>query len=350
MKKASDNVTKYIGNDADELFAELKEGTITKDYPYTREDFLPFPFEPDLIKILKNGNPLSQTYYYIDNGSDYAFFIVYDNRMNLFTFGKASLFMNIQTVAFPCSLSCGGYLTNNIEFMLSYIKTIKGCKLVLNVDSLAKADGMSFGETLPTCVLKLDAKVKNKEDYLSSLRSQYRRRMNLAIKRCADIELKQICDASIDIYPLYLQTYERSDYKLERLSKSFFDEIDAQKIVFFEQCKPVGFVMLKQTAKRLVFMFCGMDYEMNDRKISCVDLYYYMLFNIVDYAIRNDCDSIDFGQTSENTKLKFGAVLEKRYFYAHHTKPVLNIFAMLGRHVLEYRYDFPDYNVFKESQ
>ena len=350
MKKASDSATKYIGNDADELFTVLKQGTITKDYPYSQDEFLPFPFQYDLLKILKSGNPLKQTYYYIDNGTDYAFFIVYDNRMNLFTFGKASLFMNIQTVAFPCSLSCGGYLTNNFGFMLSYIKTIKGCKLVLNADIIAKTDGLSFGETLPTCVLKLDTKFKSKEDYLSSLRSQYRRRINIACKRCSDIETKQIYGASIDIYPLYLQTFERSNFKLERLSKSFFDKIDATKIIFIETGKPIGFVMLKKIGKRLVFMFCGMDYDMTDRKISCVDLYYYMLLSIVDYAIVNGCESIDFGQTSENTKLKFGAKLEKRYFYAHHTNPFLNLFAMAGRHILEYKYDFPNYNVFKERQ
>ena len=72
-----------------------------------------------------------------------------------------------------------------------------------------------------------------------------------------------------------------------------------------------------------------------------------MLLCIVSYAIEHGCSSIDFGQTSEKTKLKFGAQLNKRYFYAHHSNPLLNLFAMVFRHTLEYTYSFPDYHVFK---
>ena len=54
------------------------------------------------------------------------------------------------------------------------------------------------------------------------------------------------------------------------------------------------------------------------------------------------------GQTSEKTKLKFGAELQRKYFYAHHSNPFLNLFAMVGKHMLEYKYEFPEYHVFKE--
>ena len=75
-----------------------------------------------------------------------------------------------------------------------------------------------------------------------------------------------------------------------------------------------------------------------------------MLYNIIEYAIKNDCETIDFGQTSEETKLKFGAMLEKRYFYAHHSNKVLNFLVRKCKSVLEYKYEFPEYHVFKEKK
>ena len=74
-----------------------------------------------------------------------------------------------------------------------------------------------------------------------------------------------------------------------------------------------------------------------------------MLFNIIKYAIDHNCEIIDFGQTSEETKMKFGALLEEKYFYAHHTNPILNYAVKLCKNILEYKYDFPEYRVFKEE-
>ena len=96
-----------------------------------------------------------------------------------------------------------------------------------------------------------------------------------------------------------------------------------------------------------------MDYETfkengNEKTtLTNADLYFCMLLHIVEYAIERGCKTIDFGQTSELTKMKFGAHLEKRYFYAHHSNPLINLLAMAGRRMLEYTYAFPDFRVFR---
>lgn len=338
----------YKSDNVDEIWEVV--GSREFEYPYTLK----------MLKLLKTANPLPQTYYFIEeicqdkasskslaDGKDsevrFAFFIVYLNRMNLFTYGKAELFMEIQTIGYPCSLSCPGFVTNDLEFLLRFVKTIKGCKLVLNADDNIKVPWMAKGKTLPTCVLKLDGSFDTIDSYIQKLRGPYRRRLKLAAKRLKDIEIRtNPLDA--DVHKLYLQTYEKSDYKLERLEKEFFESIDADKLVFYLKGIPVGFVLLHIHGKRLDFMFCGMDYKQD---VSIPDLYYYMLTQIVRYAIDNRCDEIDFGQTSEKTKLRFGAKLETKYFYAHHTNPLLNLFAILGKRLLEYGDEFPDYHVFK---
>ena len=303
---------------------------------------MPYPFNEKLICLLKDENKFEQEYYYIENGKDYAFFILYKNKMNIFTFGKLKCFINLKVIGYPCSLSNCGYITNNERFMFDYIKTISGAKLVLNVSNPILIEDMTVGETLPTCIFKNT--FSSVDEYLTSLRSGYRRRINIAINNCKDIEIKEINDNSIDVYDLYLNTYNKSNYKLEKLEKGFFEKIEAQRLVFLKNDKPVGFVLIKQDKDKLIFMLCGMDYQ-----YDTTDLYYYMLFNIIKFAIDHNSKIIDFGQTSEETKMKFGALLEKKYFYAHHTNPILNYIVNLGKNLLEYKYDFPEYRVFKEE-
>ena len=308
-----------------------------------------YPFDKNLINLLKEENKNAQEYIYLEKGKSFAFLILYKMKMNIFTFGKLSCYINMKVVGYPCSLSESGYITNDESMMLEYIKSIKGAKLVLNVSDPIKDKNYIIGETLPTCIFNND--FKNTEDYLEHLRSSYRRRLNKAIKNCRDIEVNEIQeinnihDHSSDIYNLYLNTYTKSNYKLEKLEKGFFERIEATKLVFIKNDKPIGFVLLKKVKEKLVFMLCGMDYA-----YDTTDLYYYMLINIIDHAIKNNCKIIDFGQTSEETKMKFGAVLEKKYFYAHHSNKVLNQIVKLGKGVLEYKYKFPNYHVFKEGE
>lgn len=329
MKKKSvkRDIKVYRAKDIDEL-----------ELPFA----LQYPFDKIMLRLLKDENYLEQEYYYIESKEDYAFFILYKNRMNLFTFGKLKCFYPLQVIGYPCSLSNCGYVTNNPAFLFSFIKTIKGAKLVLNVEERTEINGMTIGETLPTCIFS--NRVATIQDYLDSLRSQYRRRINLAVKRCSHIKMQEEKGAVTDVYPLYLNTYHKSAYKLEKLERGFFERADAVKMIFTDAEAVRGFVMLKADGNRLIFMLCGMDYN-----FETTDLYYYMIYHIISYAIAHKFREVDLGQTSEETKMKFGACLEQRYFYAHHTNPLLNGAVKLGKSLLEYHYQFPRYRVFKEE-
>ncbi len=300
-----------------------------------------YPFTKELLDLLKKENKLEQEYYYLERGRDYAFFVLYKNRMNVFTFGKWQWYYPLKVIGYPCSFSNCGYLTNNEQLLLEYVATMKGAKLILNVSGRMNGGEFTEGETLPTCIW--ENRFQSVSAYLDSLRSSYRRRIRKAIEHSGDITRKEIVDDSIDIYDLYLNTYRKSNYKLEKLEPGFFKEVDATKIVFLKSEKPIGFVLLKKVKEQLVFMLCGMDYQ-----YDTADLYYYMLYSIVEYAIDHNCRSVDFGQTSEETKMKFGAELEKRYFYAHHSNKLLNCLIGLGKSLLEYHYHFPDYRVYKD--
>ena len=206
MKKELDKLVIYKSSNINDLKKYIKF-----DYPYTL----------DMFKLLKKENKFKQEYYYIKRNKDYAFFSLYENKMNIFTFGKMSLFMKLKVIGYPCSLSNPGYVTNNDEMMFDYIKNIRGAKLVLNVLDNKKYYGYTLGETLPTCIFNV--KYKNINEYIDSLRSSYRRRIIKAINNSKDIIV--INNNSIDEYDLYLNTYNKSNYKLEMLERGFFDNV-----------------------------------------------------------------------------------------------------------------------------
>lgn len=310
---------------------------------------LEYPFDRKLLQLLKEQNHFKQEYYYLEKGNSFAFFVVYHNRMDIFSFGKLSFYYPVKVIGFPCSLSSVGYVTNDEKLLLDYLKNIKGAKLVLNVATPIERKDYVMGETLPTCILDLAQAPKGQayqtiDHYMDSLRSSYRRRMNQAINACLDVEIRgNVRDKRV--HELYLNTYNKSGYKLERLEQGFFEEVDADNLVFYRADKPIGFVLLKGVGEQLIFMFCGMDYA-----TDTTDLYYFMIYNIIKYAIENGYKRIDLGQTSEETKMKFGAALEKKYFYAHHTNPFINFMIKAGKGLLEYHYDFPKFRVFKENR
>lgn len=305
---------------------------------------LPFPFNAEFINLLKEENPFKQEYYLAMHKEDFAFFILYKMKLNILTFGSFNLNMKVNVIGMPCSISENGYWTNNESVFLEAVKMLKGPKIVLNVKNPVKARGITVGHTLPTCVFVND--FENIDEYVLSLRSHYRRRINKAIKNCKNIKIEQIIgECSERVYDLYLKTYEKSSYKLEKLNAGFFDKIDAEKIIFSENGEELGFVLLKKHEDTLYFMLCGMNYEINT-----ADLYYFMLYKIIAYAIENKCKLIDFGQTSEETKLKMGAVLSSRYFYAHHSNKALNRLIGYGRKFLEYCPQLMKLHVYKEGQ
>lgn len=312
-------------------FDEVSQG---KDWPY--------PFDASLLALLKEENRFEQEYVFLQRGEAYALAVMYRMRLNLFTFGKLNWRIPVKVIGYPCSLSNEGYLTNDVEVLLRYAEGVKGAKLILNAKEPVDSAHWSVGETLPTCLFV--NRFRSMEEYMGSLRSGYRRRIRKALSACCEFTVREGAE-DVDIYPLYLNTYEKSGYKLEKLEPGFFSRVDAVRLVFFKDNEARGFVLLKETDGTLVFMLCGMDY-----RYETADLYYFMLYTILEYGIKRGVQRIDLGQTSEETKLKLGAVLEKRYFYAHHSNPVINRLVRLGKNLLAYHYRFPEYRVFLEEK
>ena len=147
------------------------------------------------------------------------------------------------------------------------------------------------------------------------------------------------------MYSLYLNVYEKSEYKLEKLNIDFFRRMPSSIYVFYVQGEPAAFVQLGSNNKELFFILGGIDYTLNHE----YDLYINMLLFILKYGIENNYTSIDMGQTAEDAKMKLGCSLAKKYMHIYHPSCIISFFIRLFSKKLSYKSPDLKFNLFKEE-
>jgi len=300
--------------------------------------------DPLKLSLLEKHQP-SRQQYHLDPEEGIAF-VSYALKVNaLALWGKPMLKVPVRIVGLPFSLAEGGYHAVTGEArqkMVRYIRSQEGLWIILN----AREDfPLPKGTTLPSCCLTVTW--KSFDDYLTSLRSPYRRWIRQGMNKGRRLKVRPLApeDFSEVHYRYYEEVYHRSAYPLEKLSHSYFQGFPASLYGFYLDQRPVGFVQLSITSSVLTFMFCGFDRSL----LHSHALYQNMLLWILQLALQEKCTRIDFGQTTEVTKTKLGAVMHQKHFYLSHKNPVI----MSMMKPLARRLSYPGYSVahhvFKES-
>ena len=301
----------------------------------------------DFLTHLEQVNSCRQSYHllYQDNILR-AIYVSYYLRLDILTFSRLQLKYPLHIMGIPCSVSRQGYAAQ-IGYSgecIRHFQETKGATLVLNSDAPPAA---SYGETLPT--LRLDLQWNDFPSYLAALRSHYRYRWQKALAKWADVtvSLHALSEFSPGMYRLYEEVYKRSPYKLEKVSLSFFEKLPlpARLIVARYKEKLLGFAAVIENGRELIFLFCGFDYN----NAAEFDTYHNLLLEILRYAAQHQFVSIDFGQTAEDTKLKLGCVLQRKYLCVHHSNNFAN--KVINKSVGTFSYEVPDlqYRVLREQ-
>lgn len=303
------------------------------------EEFLVSPEMIELLEVLESTNPCGQTYY--QNNKNFA--STYRISISPFTFMNGSKWeIPLRIVGLPVSLASQGYWAVEKE-LLEILNGLKGITLVLNSSVPLKGSV----KTLPTYVLKNT--FRNMDDYLTSLRSSYRRRLRLALDRERSIEIETIDQEKFtkEHYELYLNVMKRTKFPLETLTIDFFRRYPARLTQFRDKSdgRLLAFTQTKLVDKRLVFMFCGFREE----DVKKYDLYWNMLLSVLAEGFDKGAELIELGQTSAETKLKLGCISEERYMMLYHKNPLLRRLLQLVSPLLAYKKTDPVYNVFKEA-
>ena len=294
-------------------------------------------------------NSCNQRYYVLkDGGSCKSGIIIYSLDLDLFTFLPFARSMKMNISGIPCSVSNGGFVGDKRfleELLLHVTKIEKGLTLCLNLDRNLKIKGFASGVTLPSIVFR--NRYNSWENYLSCLRSPYRRRIKLFSDRFKVIVKKNLScrDFSEEMYSQYRDVHKRSKGKLETLSNDFFVNLpeDFYLSAFYLESRLLGWHIVLHAENNRSFFMGGIDYQFNKE----YRVYFNMLIDILKEGIDAGVQEIDFGQTAETPKLRLGGDVVEKYMIGSHSGSVFRKLLNIGSSFLEYKGRFVTNNVLK---
>lgn len=192
-------------------------------------------------------------------------------------------------------------------------------------------DGYRRVPSMPAARLELD--FPTFEEYMRTRLSKvYRknlRRKFKALRAAAPVEMEVVCDAEpfIDeLFPLHLQTYQRSQFKFEALTREYFCRLSRN------MPERVRLFLWRQGGRLIAFNLCLLhDGTLHDLGIGldyavALDLHLYFVTwrDVVEWGLRNGVKTYRTGPLNYDPKLHLRLELAPQDLYARHASPLLN--------------------------
>jgi len=209
------------------------------------------------------------------------------------------------------------------------------------LEAVANHHGLFRLESFPGTHLSLLS--GKKADYFARLkgsrRHQVKKKMRLSRERVeltSEVIAAPTAAVLDEVFGLFMQTYERSDTKFERLGREFFTQIASQNVSRFvllrevESGALVAFMLCFHVGSRVINKFIGFDYERPRDWL----LYFRLWEAALDWALSVEADSIQSGQTGYAAKIEVGHQLVPLVNYCRHQNPVINaIYRRIARSI-----------------
>jgi hypothetical protein len=182
------------------------------------------------------------------------------------------------------------------------------------------------------------------DHYLSNLSSHYRYDVRRSLRKLegAGVEVVRWTDTDTileryneESHKLYLAVVGRSETKLEILPVAFFHDLARQ---FPGQVALTGLVKDNQilafnwslfTDSKYQFLFCGIDYSVNNK----LDLYFNLMYSELGYALESGANEIKVGQTAAQFKTRLGCTQRPLHLFIRGsgfvTRTLLKLFSSL---------------------
>jgi peptidoglycan biosynthesis/recognition FemAB-like protein len=212
---------------------------------------------------------------------------------------------------------------------------------------------------------KLNIEYASFDEYMnktlnSATRTKLRRKFRAAA-RAAPIEMSVVDDVTPivgDIYPLYLQVYERSKLHFERLTKEYFcrlGRVMPEKVRFFiwrQNAKVVAFTLCMMEGDAIYAEYIGLDYSV----ALDLHLYFYAVRDMISWSIANGYKWFRSSSLNYDPKLHLRHLLDPIDLYVRHISGVINVPLKLLLPLIEpTRYDktlqrFSNYNELWDKQ
>lgn len=181
----------------------------------------------------------------------------------------------------------------------------------------------------------------NIDEYISTLSSSTRKNLRHNMKAFKEVRIEEYDGMPPhieEIYQLYLNCYEKSELKFEKLTLEFFESLaglmpkQCRFVLYFVGEKLIGFNCLLHDNQILMGKYLGMDYEHSTR----LNLYALTWIQNIQMCIRDGFKVFQSGQAAYATKLKYGAKLDNTFVLFKHRNKVMNRILKLASNVLAY--------------
>ena len=211
-------------------------------------------------------------------------------------------------------------------------------------------------ETEPNMVLEISPEWKSFDDYLASLTSRYRKQARQIEKEVAaagclveEIGSEDIARQAEHLHALYLQTHRNARIRLVTLPVSFLPTLaarlgeDMRFTVLRRDQQLLGFVTTVRDGQTAVGYYIGFDRKANAE----FPIYFRLLQEVVDHAIKLGCRRLSLGRTALEPKARLGARPEPLRLWIRHRIPMLNVIVRGLLHTLSDHDEPPERNPFK---
>ena len=187
----------------------------------------------------------------------------------------------------------------------------------------------------------MDISFASFDEYLKTLSSVSRSGLKRKFKEIdalpkIDLEITNKPDEATlcEIHALYLQTYERQEVGLEKLSLDFFRNIsrnmpDETKFFLWRiNNKLAGFALCLVSGDYFIDYYLGFDYSV----VFQYHLYFVRFRELMNWCIANKIKKYEMGQTSYEPKRRMGFKFIPLYIYVKHRNKFFNpIFKIISR-------------------
>lgn len=303
------------------------------------------------LTYIEKYNPCQQRYYQIIiDDNIVAFASVYTLNLDLLTYLKIKSPIKMKIVGIPVSISSSGIFgeISAIDILKRHIyNQEKGFILMLNLNQISNNNNCPSGPTLPTIILH-----NNFEDfnhYIKELRSDYRRRYYQIFKDHHLFSMLKLKNSDFNelMYNQYVEVYQRSKGKLEKLNLDFFRNLPKEfKLTALSiDNQIIGWNIYLIDDDTLFFFLGGINYKLNLIHKS----YLRLLYNLIKEGIELKVNKIDLGQTAEIPKMKLGGIPETKYMEAKISNKFLNHILKQFEKKLTYNIQLQSFNVFKQN-
>jgi predicted N-acyltransferase len=192
--------------------------------------------------------------------------------------------------------------------------------------------GTGFARVPSMPAVALDVAHSSFDEFMQkALRANARRHLkkNLAASKGAGITMQVVTDPGLvldDIHRLYLQVFEKSEFRFEKLTPDYFRQIAAQmgdKARFFTWRRDGELIACSLSmveGRTLCLEYLGLDYNV----AHDLHLYHYTFRDQYNWAVQNGMTKIWSSALGYDPKLHLRFTLDPLDLYVQHVQPLMN--------------------------